>query len=101
MAKTSQVNRDGKRERLISRYAQRRAELRKVLKSSETSLEDKVTAQAALEKLPRNSCPTRLTRRCVLTGRARGGYQKFRLSRITLRQLALEGKIPGMTKSSW
>jgi small subunit ribosomal protein S14 len=101
MAKTSQVHRDGKRERLIRRYAKQRAELRKVLKDSETSLEDKVTAQAALEKLPRNSCPTRLTRRCVLTGRARGGYQKFRLSRITLRQLALEGKIPGMTKSSW
>jgi small subunit ribosomal protein S14 len=101
MAKTSQVHRDGRRERLITRYAEKRAALRKSLRSSETSLEEKVAAQAELEKLPRNSCPTRLTRRCALTGRARGGYRKFRLSRIMLRQLALEGKIPGMTKSSW
>lgn len=101
MAKTSQVHRDRRREELIARHAVRRAELRKILKDGDCSLEDKVTAQAALEKLPRNSCPARLTRRCMLTGRARGGYQKFRLSRIMLRQLALEGKIPGMTKSSW
>lgn len=101
MAKTSQVHRDRKRERLIARYAARRGELRKVLKDAEVSLDEKLEAQAALEKLPRNSCRTRLTRRCLLTGRSRGGYQKFGLSRIMLRQLALEGKIPGMTKSSW
>ncbi len=101
MAKTSQVHRDRKREVLIARYAERRAALRKQLKDPNLDLDEKARVQAAMEKLPRNSCPTRLTRRCLLTGRARGGYQKFKLSRIMLRQLALEGKIPGMTKSSW
>jgi small subunit ribosomal protein S14 len=101
VAKTSQVYRDRKRELLIRRYAAKRAELRKTLKDPDMSLEDKAQVQAALEKLPRNSCPTRLSRRCLLTGRVRGGYRKFKLSRIMLRQLALEGKIPGMTKSSW
>ncbi len=101
MAKTSQVHRDRKREVLIARYAERRAVLRKQLKDPNLDIDEKARVQAAMEKLPRNSCPTRLTRRCLLTGRARGGYQKFKLSRIMLRQLALEGKIPGMTKSSW
>ncbi len=101
MAKTSQVHRDRKREVLIARYAERRAVLRKLLKDPNLDIDEKARVQAAMEKLPRNSCPTRLTRRCLLTGRARGGYQKFKLSRIMLRQLALEGKIPGMTKSSW
>ncbi len=101
MAKTSQVHRDRKREVLIARYAERRAVLRKQLKDPNLDIDEKAMVQAAMEKLPRNSCPTRLTRRCLLTGRARGGYQKFKLSRIMLRQLALEGKIPGMTKSSW
>ncbi len=98
MAKTSQVHRDRKREVLIARYAERRAVLRKQLKDPNLDIDEKARVQAAMEKLPRNSCPTRLTRRCLLTGRARGGYQKFKLSRIMLRQLALEGKIPGMTK---
>jgi small subunit ribosomal protein S14 len=101
VAKTSQVHRDRKRLRLISKHAQRRAELRKVLRDVEASLDDKRIAQAKLEKLPRNSCVTRRSNRCELTGRVRGTYRKFRLSRIMLRQLALEGKIPGMTKSSW
>jgi small subunit ribosomal protein S14 len=101
MAKTSQVYRDRNRERLIQRYAEKRAELRKKLRDPDAPLEEKFQIQAALEALPRNSCPTRLTRRCLLTGRSRGGYQKFKLSRIMLRQLALEGKMPGMTKSSW
>jgi small subunit ribosomal protein S14 len=101
MAKTSQVHRDRKREALIGKYAEKRAVLRKVLRDPEMDLDEKFQIQAALEKLPRNSCPTRLTRRCLLTGRSRGGYRKFKLSRIMLRQLALEGKIPGMTKSSW
>jgi small subunit ribosomal protein S14 len=101
MAKTSQVYRDRKRERLIQHYAEKRAVLRKALRDPKVPMEEKFQVQAQLEKLPRNSCPTRLTRRCLLTGRSRGGYQKFNLSRIMLRQLALEGKMPGMTKSSW
>ena len=101
MAKTSQVYRDKKRAKLIAKYAQRRAELRAKLKDATLDYDAKIAAQAALDKLPRNSCPTRLTRRCELTGRSHAVYRKFRLSRIMLRELALQGKIPGMTKSSW
>ena len=101
MAKTSQVYRDRKRLRMIQRQAERRAELREVVRDPGASLDDKRIAQAKLEKLPRNGSPVRRTNRCQLTGRARGVYRKFRLSRIKLRELAHEGKIPGMTKSSW
>jgi small subunit ribosomal protein S14 len=101
VAKTSQVYRDRKRLKLINRHAERRAALRKVIRDLDASLDEKRIAQAKLEKLPRNSCTTRRTNRCELTGRVRGSYRKFRLSRIMLRQLALEGKIPGMTKASW
>lgn len=101
MAKTSQVHRDRKRLKLITKNAEKRAVLRKVIRDLDTSLDDKRIAQAKLEKLPRNSCSVRRSNRCELTGRVRGTYRKFRLSRIMLRQLALEGKIPGMTKSSW
>jgi small subunit ribosomal protein S14 len=101
VAKTSQVHRDRKRMKLLTKYAERRTALRKVIRDLGATLDDKRIAQAKLEKLPRNSCMTRRTNRCELTGRVRGSYRKFRLSRIMLRQLALEGKIPGMTKSSW
>ena len=101
MAKTSQINRDQKRLKWIAKHRALRAELRAKLKDPELGFEEKHEAQVKLEKLPRNSCPTRHTSRCVLTGRARAVYRKFGISRIMLRQLALEGKIPGMTKSSW
>ena len=101
MAKTSQVNRDQKRIKLIAKHRALRAELRAKLKDPDLSFEEKHAAQVKLEKLPRNSCPTRFTRRCALTGRSRAVYRKFGISRIMLRQLALEGKVPGMTKSSW
>jgi small subunit ribosomal protein S14 len=101
VAKTSQVYRERKRLKLITKYAERRAALRTVIRDHGATLDDKRIAQAKLEKLPRNSCHARRSNRCELTGRVRGTYRKFRLSRIMLRQLALEGKIPGMTKSSW
>ena len=101
MAKTSQIHRDRKRHKLMVKYAERRTALSKVIRDLETSLDDKRIAQAKLEQLPRNSSSVRWTNRCELTGRVRSSYRKFRLSRIMLRQLALEGKIPGMTKSSW
>ncbi len=101
MAKTSQIYRDRKRAKLIARYANRRAEVRAKLKDPTLDYDAKIAAQEALDKLPRNSCPTRLTRRCEITGRSKAVYRKFRLSRIMLRELALQGKIPGMTKSSW
>ena len=101
MAKTSQVLRDQRRAKLIAKYAERRAELRAKLKDPKVSSEEKFEIQAEFARLPRNSCPTRLTRRCRLTGRARGVYQKFGLSRIALREMTLSGELPGMKKSSW
>jgi small subunit ribosomal protein S14 len=101
MAKLSQILRDIKREKLIEKYRDRRTELRAMRADPSVSVEERRAAQAALDKLPKNSCPTRLNRRCKITGRARGGYKKFGISRIMLRTLALEGKIPGMRKASW
>jgi small subunit ribosomal protein S14 len=101
MAKTSQVLRDQRRAKLIAKYAAKRAELRARLKDPKVSSEEKFEIQAEFARLPRNSCPTRLTRRCRLTGRARGVYQKFGLSRIALREMTLSGELPGMRKSSW
>lgn len=101
MAKTSQVLRDQRRARLIAKYAERRAELRKKLNDPKLPTVEKFEIQAEFARLPRNSCPTRLTRRCRLTGRSRGVYQKFGLSRIALRELTLSGELPGMRKSSW
>ena len=101
MAKTSQVLRDERRAKLIAKHAEKRAELRARLKDPEVSAAEKFDIQAQFARLPRNSCPTRLTRRCRLTGRSRGVYQKFGLSRIALRELTLNGELPGMRKSSW
>jgi len=101
MAKLSQVLRDQKRDKLISKYAEKRAELRKKIKDPNLGSEEKWEAIDALNKLPRNSCPTRKTRRCMLTGRSKAVYRKFGLSRIMLRDLALAGDLPGVTKSSW
>ncbi|TMA36238.1 MAG: 30S ribosomal protein S14 [Deltaproteobacteria bacterium] len=89
MAKTSQVLRDRRRKKLIKKH------------DPEASIDDKLEAQAKFAKLPRNSCPTRLNRRCEISGRSRGYYQKFAISRIALRDLALKGQLPGVRKSSW
>ncbi|PRQ04406.1 30S ribosomal protein S14 [Enhygromyxa salina] len=101
MAKLSQVLRDKKREKLISKYADKRAELRAQMKDPDLDPDVKAEVMAKLNGLPRNSCPTRLTRRCFLTGRSKAVYRKFGLSRIALRDLALRGDLPGVTKSSW
>ena len=101
MAKTSQVLRDRRRKKLIAKYAAKRAELRARLKSREVSVEEKLEVQKQFAKLPRNSCPTRLNRRCEVSGRSRSYYRKFALSRIALRDLALKGQLPGVRKSSW
>ena len=89
MAKTSQVARENKRKKLVEKYAEKRKELK--AKGD----------YDALSKLPRNSNPIRLHNRCAITGRARGYYRKFGLSRLTFRNMALEGKIPGVKKASW
>jgi len=101
MAKLSQVLRDQKRDKLIAKYADKRAELRKRIADPELDPEEKLGVVAELGKLPRNSCPTRKTRRCFLTGRSKAVYRKFGLCRIVLRDLALRGDIPGVIKSSW
>lgn len=101
MAKTSQVHRDLRRKALILKHAGRRAELRSKLQDPDVSIEDKLAAQLAFSKLPRNSCPTRKKNRCAVTGRARAYYNKFGISRIALRELALAGQLPGVRKSSW
>jgi small subunit ribosomal protein S14 len=101
MAKLSQVLRDQKRDVLIDKYAARRDELRRKLKDPELSPEDKQAVSTALTKLPLNSCRTRKTRRCMLTGRSKAVYRKFGLCRVALRDLALRGDLPGVTKSSW
>ena len=101
MAKTSQINRDNKRRKLITKYAEKRAALRKKLNDPYVSIGEKLEVQEAFAKLPRNSCPTRLNRRCLVSGRSHAYYKKFAISRIALRELALRGQLPGVRKSSW
>lgn len=101
MAKTSQVIRDNRRKALIKKHAEKRTELRKKLNDPGVSMEEKLEVQAAFAKLPRNSCPTRLNRRCEVSGRSKSYYRKFGISRIALRELALRGMLPGVRKSSW
>jgi small subunit ribosomal protein S14 len=101
MAKKSQINRDNRRRQLIAKYAERRAALRKTLKDPNASFDAKLEAQNAFAKLPRNSCPTRKNNRCAISGRSKAYYNKFGISRIALRELALRGQLPGVRKSSW
>jgi small subunit ribosomal protein S14 len=101
VAKTSQVLRDRRRKKLITKHAAKRLALRKVLKDANASIDDKLEAQEKFAKLPRNSCPTRLNRRCEVSGRSHAYYRKFGISRIALRDLALRGQLPGVRKSSW
>ena len=101
MAKKSLVNRNKKRIALNLKFAKRRKELKKIVMNKKLSLEERFKAQIKLSKLPRNSSKIRIKNRCEITGRSHGVYRKLKISRITLRQLALEGKVPGMVKSSW
>ena len=101
MAKTSMINREIKREKLVARYEKKREALKAIIKSESASMEEKDNAVVALQKLPRDSSPVRQRNRCVLTGRPRGVYSKFGLARTKLREIAMRGEIPGLTKSSW
>lgn len=101
MAKTSVIERNKKRQRLTAKYAAKRAELKALAKDLTATPEDRFNAWLKLAELPRNSSATRVRLRCELSGRGRGNYRKFRLSRIALRDLASQGQIPGMVKSSW
>jgi small subunit ribosomal protein S14 len=101
MAKTSAVERNKKRERLSKKFAGQRQRLKAVANDESRPMEERFSARLKLAQLPRNGSPVRIRLRCELTGRPRGNYRKFKLSRIALRELASIGQIPGMTKSSW
>ena len=101
MAKTSAIQRNLKVIRLVNKFLKRRMELKKIIKNRKLPLDERFNAQLKLAKLPRNSAKIRIRNRCEITGRSRGVYRKFKISRIALRELASKGKIPGMTKSSW
>ena len=101
MAKISKVVKNERRKKTVSLYAERRAELKKIINSPKSSIEEVDEAVMKLQKLPRDASPVRVRNRCSQTGRTRGYLRKFGISRIALRELALEGQIPGVVKSSW
>ena len=101
MAKLSSVNKNNRRIKLSDKYFKKRKNLKKIIMNKKLGLEERFKAQQKLSKLPRNSSKTRVMNRCQITGRPHGVYRKLKISRIALRQLGLEGKIPGMVKSSW
>lgn len=101
MAKVSMVEREKKRQRLVEKYAAKRAALREIACDEERSMEERFKARLKLAKLPRNSAATRLHNRCQVSGRPKAYYRKLKMSRIALRDLASRGEVPGMVKSSW
>jgi len=101
MAKVSMVQREVKRKRLVEKYAAKRAALKETAVNQDLPMEERFKARLKLAKLPRNSSATRLHNRCQLTGRPHAFYRKLKVSRIALRELASNGEIPGMVKSSW
>ena len=101
MAKTSMVNRETKRTRLVKKFAARREALKAIISSPTASYDDKAEAVIRLQKLPRDSSPARQRNRCVLTGRSRGVYSKFGLGRNKLREATMRGDVPGLRKASW
>src|ERR1700741_1024688 len=101
MAKTSMVERNNKRRRLAKKFKVRRTRLKAIAADRKLPAEERFAARLKLAELPRNSSPTRIRNRCALTGRPRGYKRKYGVSRLTFRELALAGKIPGVTKSSW
>ena len=101
MAKTAVVNRNDKRRKKVKKYAQKRAELMAAANDPKAAQEDRYEARLKLQKLPRDASPVRVRNRCALTGRGRGTYRKFGLARNKLREIAMRGEIPGVTKASW
>lgn len=101
MAKQSLIQRELKRQKLVAKYAAKRAELKAIAGDLERSDEERDEARLALQKLPRDSSATRLRERCEITGRPRGTYRQFGLGRAKIRELAFQGQIPGVTKASW
>lgn len=101
MAKLSMINRDVKRTKTVEKFAAKRAALKAIVDDQSKSDEERYEARLKLQALPRNASPTRQRNRCSITGRSRGVFRKFGLGRMKLRELAMKGEIPGMTKASW
>ncbi|HET9413048.1 30S ribosomal protein S14 [Sphingomonas sp.] len=101
MAKLSSVNKNERRKKLVAKTAAKRAKLKAIANDQSVDETERLIARLKLAELPRNGNPTRIRNRCELTGRSRGYYRKFRLSRIMLREMGNKGLIPGLTKSSW
>jgi small subunit ribosomal protein S14 len=101
MAKKSAVEKNERRKRLVDKFKAKRAELRSVVKDKSVEPEERFNATLKLAELPRNSAKVRIRNRCIMSGRPRAYYRKFGLSRIALRDLASEGRIPGVVKASW
>ena len=101
MAKLSSINKNNKRIKMSNRFYNKRIKLKKIIMNKKLPLEERFKAQQKLSKMPRNSAKNRVMNRCQITGRPHGVYRKLKISRIALRQLGLQGKIPGLIKSSW
>jgi small subunit ribosomal protein S14 len=101
MAKTSMVEREKRRAVTVKKYAAKRAQLKELIRSPRTSPEARFTAQTKLQAMPRDASPTRQRNRCAITGRSRGVYRKFGLSRVKIREVVNRGEIPGVSKASW
>ena len=101
MAKTNMVEREKRRARIAKKYAAKRAQLKELIRSPRTSADDRAAAQVKLQSMPRDASPSRQRKRCAITGRSRGVYRKFGLSRVKIREVANRGEIPGLAKASW
>ena len=101
MAKTSSIEKNNRRRRLSAQYAAKRKRLKGIADDLKKPAEERMAARIKLAEMPRNGSPTRIRNRCEITGRARGFYRKLKLCRNQLRELASQGRIPGMTKASW
>ena len=101
MAKLSSINKNNRRIKIANKFYKKREKFKKIVMNKQLPLEERFKAQQKLSKLPRNSAKTRIMNRCQITGRPHGVYRKLKISRIALRQLGLQGKIPGLVKSSW
>ena len=101
MAKQSMIQRELKREKLVAKYAKKRAALKATIRNIHSSDDERAAAQAKLNAMPRDASPSRQRNRCAITGRPHGVYKKFGLGRNKLREAAMKGEIPGLTKASW
>ena len=101
MAKTSAIQRNLKRIKMVKKFSNKRDKLKKIIKNKKLPLDERFQAQLKLAKIPRNSARNRVRNRCEITGRPHGVYRKLKISRIALRDMASSGKIPGIIKSSW